>query len=157
MRKLLIVFGCCGLTLISVWASDQLELDAARWREYGKRDELALARSMYVKGYRDGYAGGDSAMEKITAVLTKDNPPDAAKKKLVAPQTVRLSEMLNLKNNVTVGRLQSAIDSFYGDYRNAPVCWKTALQFSVWSLNGDAPTEQELDSARKFDAGNGCH
>lgn len=42
-------------------------------------------------------------------------------------------------------------------YRNAPVCWKTALQFSVWSLNGDAPAEQELDSARKFDAANGCN
>ena len=155
MRKLFIFVGCCGLTLISVWASDQLELDAARWREYGKRDELA--RSMFVKGYRDGYAAGNSAMEKITVVLTKDNPPDAAKRKLVAPQSLRLAEMLNLKNNVTVGKIANAMDSFYGDYRNAPVCWKTALQFSVWSLNGDAPAEQELDSARKFDAANGCN
>jgi hypothetical protein len=157
MRKRIAVACCCGVFFVVAWAFGQQALDASRWSEYGKRDELA--RTMYVKGYLDGYADGDSAMEKITVVLTTDDPPDALKKKLVAPQALRLPQMIGLGKNrdVTVGKIKDAMSSFYGDYRNAPVCWNAALQFSVWSLNGEAPTEQELDSARKRGAGNGCN
>jgi hypothetical protein len=113
---------------------------------------------MYVKGYIQGYADGDSAMEKITVVLTKNIPLDSSTKQLVSPQMRRLSDVVGFGKNqdVTVGKIDNAVSSFYSDYRNAPVCWNQALQFSIWSLNGNAPTDQELDAARKSGAESGC-
>jgi hypothetical protein len=52
--------------------------------------------------------------------------------------------------------IETTMTSFYADYRNAPVCWADALQFSVWSLTGNAATDRELDSARKIGAETGC-
>ena len=88
----------------------------------------------------------------------KGNPPDAATKKLVTPQVLRMAQVAGLgeNHNITVGGIETAMDAFYGNYRNAPVCWKDALQFSIWSLSGAAPAEQELDSARKRGAESGC-
>jgi len=147
----------CGMFFVAGVVFGQKSLDGLGWNDLGKVDELA--RTMYVKGYVNGYADGDSAMEKITVVLTDGQSPDASKKKLIAPQTRRVAQMLGLGKNgdVTVARIEGAMSSFYGDYRNAPVCWNQALQFSVWSLNGEASTEQELDSARKLGAVSGCN
>jgi hypothetical protein len=156
MRRLFIVVGSCGLTLIAVWAFGQQELDASRWREMGKMDELALI--MYVRGYTQGYADGDSAMEKVAAVLTKGAPIDFATKKLLAPQATRIAEIQGMGKNrdLTVAKIKDAMSAFYADYRNAPVCWNAALQFSLWSLNGEAPTGKELNEARKHGADGGC-
>jgi hypothetical protein len=157
MNKL-IVGGCfCVLVFCSGWAFSQQSLDASNWRELGKIDDLA--RIMYVKGYLAGYSDGDSAMEKITVVLMKDNPMDDAKKKLVVPQATRVSQLSGfgvINPDITIGKIKDTISSFYGDYKNAPTCWNQALQFAVWSLNSDAPTEQELSEARKGGAESGC-
>ena len=58
--------------------------------------------------------------------------------------------------NVTVAKLDNAMSSFYSDYRNAAVCWNQAVQFSIWALNGETPTGQELDVARKRGAESQC-
>jgi hypothetical protein len=94
-------------------------LDASGWNELGKTE--GLARLMYVKGYIQGYADGDSAMEKIAVVLTKNAPLDSSTKKLIEPQALRLADITGFgKNeNVTVGKVDNAVSSFYGDYRNA--------------------------------------
>jgi hypothetical protein len=156
--KKIIVGGCfCVLVFCSGWAFGQRTLDASNWSELGKIDDLA--RIMYVKGYLAGYSDGDSAMEKITVVLMKDNPMDDAKKKLVAPQATRVSQVSGfgvINPDITIGKIKDTMSSFYGDYKNAPTCWNQALQFAVWSLNGDAPTEQELSEARKRGAESGC-
>jgi hypothetical protein len=117
-----------------------------------------FARTMYVKGYLDGYNDGDSAMEKITVIVTKGVPPDASTKALVSPQINRVADIAGLGKNrsITVGTIESAMTTFYSDYRNAPVCWKDALKFAVWSLNGDTPAGEELDAARKRGAESGC-
>jgi len=157
MKKAILIGCFCLVVFCSGWAFGQRSLDASNWSELGKIDNLA--RTMYVKGYLAGYSDGDSAMEKITVVLTGDYPMDEAKKKLIAPQAVRLSQvsLLGIVNpDVTIERVMGTMSSFYGDYRNAPVCWNQALQFAVWSLNGDSPTEQELRAARKRSAENGC-
>jgi hypothetical protein len=154
MRKLFVLVGCCGLTLIAVWAFAQQELDASRWREMGKADELAVM--MYVRGYTQGYADGDSAMEKVAKVLTKGAPIDSETKKLLMPQMRHIVESQGFGHDITVGKVKDTMSTFYADHRNAPVCWNDALQFSLWSLNGDAVTQQELDSARKRGAENGC-
>jgi hypothetical protein len=156
--KRMIVGGCfCVLVFCSGWVFGQQNSDASKWRDFGKTDDLA--RTMYVKGYLAGYSDGDSAMEKITVVIMKDNPIDDAKKKLVAPQAARVSQIVGVgitNPGITIGRIMDTMSSFYGDYKNAPTCWNHALQFAVWSLNGDTPTEQELREARKRGAESGC-
>jgi hypothetical protein len=156
MRRQIAIACCCGLLLAVGWAFGQQNLSASKWAEYGKADKFA--RMMHLKGYLDGYNDGDSAMEKIASVLMKGNSPDPATKNLVAAQVVRIAQVagLGVNHNITVGGIETAMDAFYDDYRNAPVCWKDALQFSIWSLNGDASTEKELDAARKHGADDGC-
>jgi hypothetical protein len=157
MNKTIVVGCLCVLIFCSGWVFGQRTLDASNWSELGKVDDLA--RTMYVKGYVAGYSDGDSAMEKTTVVLMKDNPMDDAKKKLVAPQVARLSQVSgfgSVNPNITIGKITDEMSSFYGDYRNAPVCWNQALQFSVWALNGDTPTEEEMREARKHGAQGGC-
>jgi hypothetical protein len=156
MNKI-IVAGCfCVLIFCSGWVFGQRTLDASNWGELGKIDNLA--RTTYVKGYLAGYSDGESTMEKIASVLMKDNPRDDAKKKLVAPQAARVSQVIGfgINQDMTIGKIMDAMSSFYSDYRNAPVCWNQALQFAVWSLNGDSPSEQELSEARKRGAESGC-
>ncbi len=46
--------------------------------------------------------------------------------------------------------------AFYGDFRNQAVCWPEAFKFATMSLNGNTPTEDELQSARKAGAQMGC-
>jgi hypothetical protein len=154
MQKRIAVASCCSLIFFAGWAFGQRTLDASNWTDLGRTD--GLARLMYVKGYIQGYADGDSAMEKITAVLTKNTPLDSSTKKLIAPQALRLADVVGFEKNVTVGNIDSAVSSFYGDYRNAPVCWNQAVQFSIWALNGNAATDQEVDAARKSGAESGC-
>lgn len=157
MKKIIIGACFCVLVFCSGWVFGQRTLDASNWSELGKIDNLA--RTMYVKGYLAGYSDGDSAMEKITVVLMKNNPMDDAKKKLVTPQAARVSQVSGfgiINPDMIIGKIVDTMSSFYGDYRNAPTCWNNALQFAVWSLNGDAPTEQELREARKRGAESGC-
>ena len=150
------VATCCALIFFAGWAFGQKNLDASNWSELGTTDNLA--RLTYVKGYIRGYADGDSAMEKIAFAATKDVPLDPEAKRLIAPQVLRLSEVAGLGKNheITVGKIADTMTSFYSDFRNAPVCWNQALQFSIWSLSGDAPTAQEVDQARKSGAEGGC-
>jgi hypothetical protein len=115
---------------------------------------------MYVRGYVNGYADGDSAMEQIVAVVFKDQDLQTAFKKMPAdPQIFRVAQMVGLGKNldISVAKIENAMSSFYTDYRNAPVCWNEAVQFSVLSLNGEAATEQELAAARKSGAEAGCN
>jgi len=71
----------------------------------------------------------------------------------------RIGEVVGFEKNkdITVQKIEDAVNSFYGDYRNAPVCWGQAVQFSIWSLNGNAPTDQEVETARKHGADSGCY
>jgi hypothetical protein len=156
MQKKIIVAACCSLIFFGGWASGQKSLDASNWTALGKTDDFA--RLLYVKGYTQGYADGDSAMEKIAIVLTKNAPVDSSTKQLISPQTRRVADVVGFGKNqdVTMGKIEDAVSSFYSDYRNAPVCWNQALQFSIWALNGNAPTDQELDAARKSGAESGC-
>jgi len=156
MWKRIAIACCCGLIFAVGWALGQQSLSASKWTEYG--NENKLARIMYLQGYLDGFDDGDSAMEKITYPLLEDQLQDPTTKKRVAPQLRRVADIVGLGKNssITVGDIQNATTAFYSDYRNAPVCWRDAFQFSVWSLSGDAPTEQELNSARKRGAESSC-
>jgi hypothetical protein len=56
----------------------------------------------------------------------------------------------------TVGELEGALDTFYNDYRNTPVCLNEAILFATASLAGNAATDPELETARKKGAEGGC-
>jgi hypothetical protein len=157
MRKLLIGLGCCGLIFLAGWAFGQMTLDASEWNQLGKLD--SLAQTAYVRGYTQGYGDGESAMEQITAGIFKGKVDDSVMKNTTrTPQMNHTFQMIGLGSNreITVTKIVDAMNLFYGDYRNAPICWRNALQFSVWSLNGDAPTDQDLDAARTRGANGGC-
>jgi hypothetical protein len=89
---------------------------------------------------------------------------DAPTKKIVLAQTQRVGEIvglpvraLQLDTGPTVGKIEETISTFYDDYRNAPVCWNEAVQFSIWSLSGNPPSDDEVSSARKSGAESGCN
>jgi len=71
----IIVTVCGSLIFFAGWASGQNYFDASKWSELGQKDNFA--RLMYLKGYLRGYSDGDSAMEKIAVVLTKNTPLDS--------------------------------------------------------------------------------
>jgi hypothetical protein len=156
MRKRIIAALFSALIFFAGWAFGQRNLDASNWSDLGTTDNLA--RLTYVKGYIRGYADGDNAMAAIAFVVTKNAPVDSSTKKLIAPQVLRLSEVAGMGKNheITIGKITDTMTSFYSDYRNAPVCWNQALQFSIWSLSGDTPTDQEIGEARKNGAEGGC-
>jgi hypothetical protein len=55
-----------------------------------------------------------------------------------------------------MGELERTLDTFYSDYRNAPVCLDEAILFSIASLAGNAASDQELGDTRNKDAKSGC-
>jgi hypothetical protein len=97
-------------------------------------------------------------MHSARRVETDNPPPSAATKWVAAPLSQHIAEMTGFGKNtgVTVGRVQDAMTTFYNDYRNAPLCWGDALQFCVWSLNGNPATEGVIDLARKRGGESGC-
>ena len=162
MKKRIVLLVLCTLIFFVGWAFAQApapSFDGGYWVQLGKADNFA--RLMYMKGYLRGYADGDSAMEKIASVfIRKDeiSSLDEARKQLVVAQTQRVAQILGVQGgNITYGKIESAADAFYGDYRNAPVCWGLGLQFSIMSLRGTPASEDELATARKSGAASGCN
>jgi hypothetical protein len=157
MQKRIVVTACCALFFCVGLAIGQHPLDASNWSDLGKTDELA--RIMYLKGYTEGYRDGSSTMGMIAAARTKKIPPDSSTNQFLALASLRLEEVAGLgkTQGITIRTIETTMSSFYIDYRNAPVCWSQALQFSIWSMSGDAATDQELDAARKSGAETGCN
>jgi hypothetical protein len=105
---------------------------------------------LFVEGFHQGYSSAADAKE-----LLADN-------KIAGPQRALLKkadrDMTGSGRNqhMKMGQIATSISAFYSDYRNQAVCWAPALTFSVMALNGDSPTEQELDAARGSSAKSGC-
>jgi hypothetical protein len=121
-----------------------------------------VARAFYVNGFAEGYRSGmihsaavataERAREKVLSMT-----PDEKK---VYEENLRwgrrMIPIVLAKPPTTVGDLEGALDTFYGDYRNTPVCWDQAILLAVSSFGGNAATDQELDTARKKGAEQGC-
>ena len=153
-----ILIAICGALIFSVgWAFGQHPLDASRWSDLGKTD--SLARLMYIKGYTEGYTDGNTMMVMIAAAQTKNTPSQPSTTQFLALAVLRADDVAGLgtAHGITTQKIETTMSSFYSDYRNAPVCWNTALQFSIWSMNGNSATDQELDAARKSAAAFGCN
>ncbi len=115
-------------------------------------------KTFYMMGLSDGYALGMFDGVVVTnANMTGEHPqtpsPVEKKKLAVAAEQARSHNMFGSR---TLGQLIDTVSTFYGDYQNAPVCWDEAALLSSASLSGNAPTEQEITTARKLGAEHGC-
>jgi len=155
MKKTLTVGGSL-LLFCAGWASGQNaagpKYDGSAWNNLRNMD--VLAQTLYTSGYVAGYRRG-SVVDWVIHGSGKPSPLENSK---IARLKIESHDLNGLGKNrhVTVAEVQEAMDTFYNDYRNVPVCWDDALVFSVESLNDDAPTEQELDATRKANAETGC-
>lgn len=155
-HKTVVAAFCFGILFACGLASAQKALsDSSAWTEIGKTN--SFARTTYLKGYLDGYDDGVEAMTQID-VVQNNPPPSSMAKSIAAPVSRHVDEMTGSGRNsaVTLGQIEDAMSTFYNDYRNAPVCWRDALQFAVWSLNANPATEGDLDLARKRGAESHC-
>lgn len=160
MKKSVTVLA--GLLLFaSGWAfgkSREFSADGANWKTLG-----LLGKTSYILGFRSGFARGEIDILSMQAVKGSEgvSPLSAESKKEVERISARATRedwsLLKLAGvRMTNGKVLATMNTFYADYRNAPVCWADALMFSAASLEGHPPTEQELESVRESDATNKC-
>ena len=89
----------------------------------------------------------------ITPRISKSPSPEEQEE---LRELQNLQQVGVLPDSVTVGQIRDAVDTFYADFRNAPVCWSHAVFSSFQSLRGSAPDDKFLNSTRKDDATSGC-
>jgi len=165
MKKTIIAFGCL-MFFASGWALGQTRerQNGLYWKKLGSSDFAQAGKAMYIDGFFAGYQHGIADAE--TAALTgktgraKQAPIPEASKRFVqndAPLLAWMSSQLRHgRFDFSNGQIESEMDSFYGDYRNAPVCWDEALVFSLGALEGNPPSRQQLSFVRKLGAGTPC-
>jgi hypothetical protein len=157
MRKLIVAAG--SLVIFGAgWCFGQqssITMNGTSWKTVQR-----IERVFYVTGFNRGHAAGmqdgfKEAFETIVAVRPASSWTPEEKEKLV--EKVRLIEgKSGAHADITMGQLEATVSTFYNDYRNMPVCWDAATEFSISSLKGNAPAEQELSAARKTGAESGC-
>jgi hypothetical protein len=123
---------------------------------------------MYVGGFSQGYHQG--VIDGMGYSVRWNTKMFAKTHCTPAPELLSKEEMLAELNaeaqekklpfygdfHTNPKQISDVMSVFYADYRNMPICWENALRFSAASLAGRAPTEQELDAARKTDAESSC-
>ena len=120
-----------------------------------------VAHMFYVMGFSEGYQ--DALMQSGSLALEHNTPEKASS--FPPAERKDYQELLRWGKRIvpffdgppkTVGELEGALDTFYSNYRNTPVCLDEAILFSVASLAGNAATDQELQAARKKGAVSSC-
>ncbi len=153
MRKPIIV---CLLFFLTSWAFGQQKVtrDGTTWKV---SDATQVG---YISGYIQGYKTGTIDTAALIYAKTPSTMPSLSpehRKELLDAAAKAKGRLDAFDSKGTLGQLATTMNTFYGDFRNSPVCWQDALLFSNASLVGQAPTEQELETARKTDAENGCN
>jgi hypothetical protein len=157
MKMLSVVIGCFFL----VYAGWSLGQSQASHSLPGGTDWKALSPSekqIYGAGFTQGYR---QAYLHVGAIaMSKEKSPPSTN----SAQNSDYEELLGIAQRVTpwfVHRsatgLDSTVTTFYGDYRNMPVCWDDATVLSAAALAGSPATDRELSAARKRGSANGCH
>src|SRR6266446_5892267 len=152
MKRLIVV--ACWLSIFGVgWCFGQTQYrnDGNRWHVLPP-----VAHTFYVKGFTDGYA---SAMLHGVALAIATNAPEKVSSMKPAEiknyeENLRWAKKIVPLESKPIKEFEGALDTFYSDYRNVPVCLDEAMLFSLASITGNAATDQELDAARKKGAEN---
>jgi hypothetical protein len=106
-------------------------------------------KTLYVRGFSMGYQ--DAVATKAALVGKSLNDEQRA---LLTKTDRYLSGKVEGHHNI--GEIVGAVTTFYADYRNVSVCWEPAVTFSVMSVYGDPPSNEELARARQGSASGGC-
>lgn len=146
-------------------------LNGSFWHEVTQN--MAGGHIMYVKGFLQGYLERDA--DVLVTMVDEKMVKETAANKQMRPETKEImiravnSQLERMKEiqaelsgsgknqNLTIHDIIDGVEAFYSDFRNQPVCWGDAVKFSVMSGNGNAPNDEELDSARKAGAESGCN
>jgi hypothetical protein len=149
--------GLCLFLFGVGWAIGAEEGPAAGWNSL-----TTVERLIYADGYFQGYFRGTLDGSIIGAALLRQknsvsDAPIIEPAKLARLQTVMRDQIHTGTNqHVSTAKIEQGMDMFYSDFRNQAVCWHNSYRFSAMALNGDTPTEQELETARKIGAKSGC-
>jgi len=153
MRKLAVAALCFTLGGLS-GGQDHTSRDGTMWNALQPRE-----KAFYAVGFMDG--SENQGNEDGFAVFFFSLELEGSKN-LTPEQESSLRRLLDgvgpidLPDSVTAGQIENAVTTFYGDYRNAPVCWGDATEAATLSLAGKAPTEKKLEGWRTQDAKIGC-
>ncbi len=154
MRKVIVAVSCLLVFCSRMAFGQRSGFSGANWKN------LSLSeRAVYVKGFNAGYvAGMDKGVKKTLEVIGAVKPPSSwtpEERRKLAERAEQIDQKSG-HSDFTIGQLEATVTAFYDDYRNMPVCWDDAVRFSTLSLQGNAPTEEELNTARKKGAESGC-
>lgn len=158
LRKTILVACSGGLLFLAGWTLGQNKgggNNGARWKTL-----TPFEKNLYALGFSRGYEQGaiDAAELALAKTLSSAPPtltPEVKKKVLAAAVTAKKHRVM-LGSLSSMGQITDTTTTFYTDFRNIPVCWSDAIIFSTASLRGQAPTEQELNAARKAGAESTC-
>lgn len=160
MTKPLICLMCVAFFVVELAVGLTEERSAATWSSHSEMEKL-----MYTNGYLQGFARGsiDGIISATSAIAEKEKKSVTSGGNTIDPaRLARLKvEMRDqtgsgANKNMETVQIKDAITAFYSDFRNQGICWPEAFKFATMALNGDTPTEGELQAARKTDAQTGC-
>jgi hypothetical protein len=164
MKKANIALGCLTI-FVSGWAFGQTRtkpFNGAFWNSLGSSTLASGVKAAYISGFTGGFLRGLADGSIRTRLATKAGnaatiSPTQSKNgaALLAEDAPLLSAFVSKSFGLSNGEMVSEMDAFYRDFRNAPVCWDNALMFSIGSLEGRPPTEEQLSSARVAGAKSG--
>ena len=131
MRKLAVAALCFAL-LGHAWSQHEFSFNGASWKALDAGSKIG-----YIHGYLDGYGRGrleENMMVDyvITPRISKSPSPEEQEE---LRELQNLQQVGVLPDSVTVGQIRDAVDTFYADFRNAPVCWSHAVFSSFQSLS----------------------
>jgi hypothetical protein len=157
MKKLTIVTACL-LLFWGGWCFGQQGSTA--WNGTSWKTLNRFERGLYVTGFNNGRATGmREGFKEVLEVVTAARPASSwtpEERKRLKEKAEQIDQKSTANSDLTISQLEATVSTFYEDYRNMPVCWDDAVSFSTSSLKGKAPTEKELNSARKKGAESGC-
>lgn len=156
MRKAFVATSCLLLVCCAGWVFGQQNAwNGTRWKTLSP-----FERAVFVMGFNRGHAAGmRDGMKAVLDVLLAARPATSwtpKERQALEEKADQLDQKSAGKQDVTIQQLESAVSSFYEDHKNTNVCWDDAVLLSTASLQGNAPTEQELAAARKSGAESGC-
>jgi hypothetical protein len=161
MRKRIMVASCWGLIFLAGWTFGH---EQTATHQPGGRDWKRLSSTdhkLYLSGFVNGYSMG--ILHASTLTLEKYAPEQVsaltfAQKKDYEDSLAWAHKVVPiLSQSVSRSGIDDTVGTFYGDYRNSPVCWGDAILLSAASLSGNPATDQQLNVARKLGAESGCN
>jgi hypothetical protein len=143
-----VFFAGWGVGQQSAW-------NGTRWKTLN-----LFERTCYVMGFNRGHAAGmREGFKEILEVIVAAKPGSSwtlEERKKVEEKADQIDRKSAAHSDFTMRQLEATVSTFYEDNRNMPVCWDDAAWLSTLSLEGNAPTEEELNTARKAGAASGC-